>query len=227
MYSLQDYNQLPNLPGIYKLIDLESGKFYFGSSINIKRRIWQHAYRFKRGNHSNPIMQAIWNKNSNRLMCQIIHILHNADKDMLLIAEQAVLDACGVGSNPYCMNVLIKANSHLGVKRRPESIEKLRKVHLGRKLSDEHKQKLRMAKLGKKQSPEFIAKRTAGQKGKPCKRPKGILMPSLRKLTDDQVRELRKLKSNGYSYSQLKEIYKLGHGTIQKIVSGQSYGDVK
>ena len=172
-------------------------------------------------------MQAIWNVEPNRFKFLCLETLEGANKEAILKAEQKHLDQSYVGENPLCMNILLVANSHLGVKRRPESVEKLRQIHLGKKLSDEHKQKLRMAKLGKKQSPEFIVKRTAGQKGRPCNRPKGIMMPSLRKLTDDQVRELRKLKAGGYSYTQLKEIYKLGHGTIQKIVSGQSYGDVK
>ena len=172
-------------------------------------------------------MQAIWNVDPDRLHFIVLETLDGADKEAILKSEQKHLDQSRVGENPNCMNILLVANSHLGVKRRLESIEKLRKIHLGKKLSEEHKQKLRMAKLGKKQSPELIAKRTSGQKGRPCNRPKGVMMPSLRKLTEDQVRELRKLKASGISYAQLKEIYKLGHGTIQKIVSGQSYGDVK
>ena len=224
MYS---YKHLPKCAGIYLISDIKSGKFYIGSSINVRRRITQHIYSFSKNKHSNPIMQAIWNVDPDRFNFLCLENLEGADKETILKAEQRHLDQSHVGENPLCMNILLVANSHLGVKRRPESVEKLRQIHLGKKLSDEHKQKLRMAKLGKKQSPEFIAKRTAGQKGRPCNRPRGIMMPSLRKLTGDQVRELRKLKDAGYSYTQLKEIYKLGHGTIQKIVSGQSYGDVK
>jgi len=172
-------------------------------------------------------MQAIWNVDPDRLHFIVLETLEGADKGAILKSEQKYLDQSCVGKNPNCMNILMVANSHLGVKRRPESIEKLRRVHAGRKTSEATKAKQRAAKLGVKQSPEHIAKRTGGQKGRPCNRPKGVMMPSLRKLTDDQVRELRKLKVSGTSYTQLKEMYKLGHGTIQKIVSGQSYGDVK
>ena len=221
------YSHLPQCAGVYLISDIKSGKFYIGSSINVRRRVWQHIYRFKRGDHSNPIMQAIWNSDQTRLNFLCLEMIEGADKGLLLKAEQKHLDQSGVGKNPLCMNILLVANSHLGVKRRPESIEKLRKVHLGKKLSEEHKQKLRLAKLGKKQSPELIAKRTAGQKGRPCNRPKGVYMPTLRKLTSDQVREMRKLKTEGLSYAKLKEIYKLGHGTIQKIINRQSYADVQ
>lgn len=226
MYSIQDYQSLPQDPGIYKLIDIESGKFYFGSSINVRRRIWQHVYRFKRGDHSNPIMQAIWNKNPKRFMCQVLNVLKGADKQMLLFAEQAVLDAYGVGTNPSCMNVLVKANSHLGVKRRPESIEKLRRVHIGRKTSEETKAKQRAAKLGKPLSEEHKKKIGDAARGKKINRPKGIMMYGRRKLSNEQVVELRKLKQSGMSYSALKQKYGLGVGTIQKIVNRQSYSDV-
>jgi len=224
MYS---YTHFPKCAGVYLISDNASGKFYIGSSINIRRRITQHIYSFNKNKHSNPIMQAIWNVDPDRLHFIVLETLEGADKGAILKSEQKYLDQSCVGKNPNCMNILMVANSHLGVKRRPESIEKLRRVHAGRKTSEATKAKQRAAKLGVKQSPEHIAKRTGGQKGRPCNRPKGVMMPSLRKLTDDQVRELRKLKVSGTSYTQLKEMYKLGHGTIQKIVSGQSYGDVK
>lgn len=224
MYS---YSHLPTCPGIYLISDIKSGKFYIGSSVNVRRRISQHVYRFVRNTHSNPIMQSIWNADPSRFNFICLEALDGATKEDLLKTEQKHLDQSHVGKNRLCMNILLVANSHLGVKRRPESIEKLRKIHVGRKLSDEHKLKLRLAKLGKKQTPEQITKRTAGQKGRPCNRPKGILMPTLRKLSPDQVRELRKLKDSGVSYAELKKMYGLGQGTIQKIVARQSYADVQ
>jgi isopropylmalate/homocitrate/citramalate synthase len=172
-------------------------------------------------------MQAIWNSDQTRLNFLCLETIECADKGLLLKAEQKHLDQSGVGKNPLCMNILLVANSHLGVKRRPESIEKLRKVHIGRKASEETKAKQRAAKLGVKQSPEHIAKRTGQQKGKSCNRPKGVMMYALRKLTNDQVSELRKLKIAGVTYANLKNMYGIGIGTIQKIINRQSYADVE
>ena len=226
MYSFT-YVTLPKSPGIYRIKDRDSEKFYVGSSINIKRRVTQHIYRLNKGSHPNPIMQAIWNKDPCRLYFECVKIVKNADKKTLLELEQKYLDKAGVGKNKNCMNVLLIANSHLGVKRSPESVEKLRKIHIGRKASEETKAKQRAAKLGGKLSEEHKKKIGNSARGKKINRPKGILMPTLRKLTEDQVRELRNLKEAGMSYSKLQEKYSLAIGTIQRIVSRQSYMDVQ
>jgi group I intron endonuclease len=217
---------IPNKAGIYRIDDCVSNKFYIGSSINIKRRVTQHIYRFKRGDHSNPIMQAIWNKDFKRLSFSVLEIINSEEKKDLLKAEQKYLNMANVGKNKLCMNILIVANSHLGVKRRKESIEKLRKVHIGRKTSEETKLKQRLAKLGTKQSLETILKRTSNQKGRPCNRPKGIYMPTLRKFTSAQIQEIRKLKSEGLSYSKLQTIFPASIGVLQRIISKESYADV-
>lgn len=226
MYSFS-YTIFPKCAGIYRIEDTQSKRFYIGSSINMKRRLTQHIYRLNRGDHSNPILQSIWNKDSCRLYFKCLKKLNTTDKKVLLEEEQKYLDKARVGINKNCMNILSVANSHLGVKRRPESIEKLRKVHIGRKATEETKLKQRLAKLGKKQSPETIAKRTAGKKGKPCNRPKGIYMPTLRKFTSEQVKEIRKLKANGLSYSKLQAIFPASAGVLQRIISRESYADVE
>ena len=155
MYS---YSHLPSCAGIYLISDIKTGKFYIGSSINVKRRVWQHVYRFKRGDHSNPIMQAIWNSDPDRFNFLCLETIEDATKENILKAEQKHLDQSHVGENPLCMNILLIANSHLGVKRRPESIEKLRQINLGRKASEETKTKQRAAKLGTKLSEEHKKK---------------------------------------------------------------------
>ena len=203
-----------------------SEKFYIGSSVNVKKRISQHIYRLKKGSHTNPILQAIWNSNENRLLFECLEIIDSTDKDVILKAEQKYLDDAGVGINKKCMNILKIANSHLGVKRSEETKAKLLKVHLGRKASPETRLKQSLAKLGKKQSPEFIAKRTAGQKGRKINRPKGIWQPKLRKFTVEQVVEMRKLKSDGYSYTQISKMFNVSHGGLQKIIARTTYGDV-
>jgi Mor family transcriptional regulator len=171
-------------------------------------------------------MQAIWNKDSNRLQFSCLEILEHANKEDLIHAEQQHLDKANVGNNEYCMNILRVANSHLGIKRSPETIEKLRKIHIGRKASEETRAKQRAAKLGKKQSLETIIKRTGLQKGRSCNRPKGVLMLTLRKLSAEQVKELRDLKASGMSYLQLQSKYSLALSTIQRIISRKSYMDV-
>lgn len=45
--------------GFYTLIHVPTGHFYFGSSVNLKRRIWAHAGSIGRGDHENPKLRGL------------------------------------------------------------------------------------------------------------------------------------------------------------------------
>ena len=48
--------------GIYKIINKTNGKYYVGSSNNIKGRWWNHKYQLSNNKHPNPHLQSSWNK---------------------------------------------------------------------------------------------------------------------------------------------------------------------
>lgn len=48
--------------GIYLIACTSSGRKYVGQSVDVERRWWQHKNQAKKGRHSNPIIQASWNK---------------------------------------------------------------------------------------------------------------------------------------------------------------------
>jgi group I intron endonuclease len=227
MYKLNDQSVFPNSPGIYSITCGETGKFYIGSSVNIRERIGQHIYRLKKNTHSNPILQAIWNDDPLRLVFDCVEMIESKEKSVILQAEQRHLDKAGVGSNRMCMNVLITANSHLGLKRSEETKRKLREANLGKKLSPEHIEKLRLAKIGKKQSPEHIRKRTGNQKGRKINRPKGIIRASQRALSADQVRELRRLRESGLSWCKLAEAFNMSSGAVKRAATRVTYQDIE
>lgn len=47
--------------GVYKITNIESGKFYIGSSKDIENRIVDHIRDLKKNDHSNIILQRSWN----------------------------------------------------------------------------------------------------------------------------------------------------------------------
>lgn len=47
--------------GVYKITCLENGKFYIGSSKNIKRRWNNHRWNLRNGKHHNYFLQSDWN----------------------------------------------------------------------------------------------------------------------------------------------------------------------
>jgi len=223
MITLYEYNTLPKLPGIYKFHDIETGRFYIGSSMNLRKRIGNHFYSFNRNIHKNPILQALWNKDPMRFRCEILILLDEVSKETLLKFEQIQLDNSNVGKNELCMNVLHIAGSHYGRKRSPETVAKLREINRGRSPSAEAREKMRQAKIGKKLTEEHKAK--ISNKGKRINRPLGI-KSTIRKLSDEQVKELRRLRADGLSWRMLANKYKLNISVTRRIGLNLTYKDI-
>jgi group I intron endonuclease len=76
--------------GIYKITNKKNGKIYVGSSLNIYKRWWYHAERLNNNTHTNPHLQASWNKYGGNNFCFSIIEIVNADN--LLEREQYWID---------------------------------------------------------------------------------------------------------------------------------------
>ncbi len=50
------------MKGVYKIVNLESGKYYVGSSNDLHKRWTQHLSCLRRGKHKNRHLQNAWNK---------------------------------------------------------------------------------------------------------------------------------------------------------------------
>ena len=127
--------------GIYKITS-PSGKFYIGSSKNIKKRWRSHRSELSRGKHANKALQRAFNKYGN-LDFEVIIICRFED---LLLYEQIAID----GLLPD-YNVLRVAGRLDGYRHSDETRRRLSESHKGRKLPPEQR-----AKIGKA-SREFFA----------------------------------------------------------------------
>ena len=47
---------------IYRITNMINNKYYIGSAESFARREWQHKYKLKKGEHTNPHLQASWDK---------------------------------------------------------------------------------------------------------------------------------------------------------------------
>lgn len=54
--------ELQNVCGIYKITNLINGKFYIGSSKNLRMRLWKHRALLRHNKHENLHLQNSWNK---------------------------------------------------------------------------------------------------------------------------------------------------------------------
>jgi group I intron endonuclease len=129
--------------GIYLIYNLKNGKFYVGSSVNIKRRWICHKRDLQNGSHCNSHLQRSWDKYGQNAFGWIV-IEPVQDINLLIQREQfwiVTLEACKDG---YNLNPT--AGSCLGRKHSAEARAKMSKTHRGKKLSEDHKRKFLSAR---------------------------------------------------------------------------------
>ena len=135
--------------GIYQIINTVNNKRYIGSAVNLKTREDQHFAHLRRGVHHSSYLQRSYNKYG--MDAFVFETLITCHPTMCVWYEQQFLDQL---KPEY--NVSPTAGSSLGIKRREDTKEKLRKINLGHITSEETKEKLRTAITGKKRRPETV-----------------------------------------------------------------------
>jgi len=109
--------------GIYKITNLVNGKFYIGSSVNVKNRFSTHISELNSNTHGNIHLQRAWNKyGQDNFKFELIEIVE--DNKLLLEREQFFLDTFEPSYN-ICKN----ASNHLGLKYSDESRKKISENH--------------------------------------------------------------------------------------------------
>ena len=76
--------------GIYIIVNLQNGKRYIGSSINIYNRLHEHVHNLKNNKAHNQHFQNSWNKYGEE--CFIYSILEYCNKDIRFEREQFYID---------------------------------------------------------------------------------------------------------------------------------------
>lgn len=129
--------------GIYQILNMETGKCYVGSSVNIEKRIQRHKILLSGNKHINKKLQYSWNKHgSESFVFNVLEIVQPT-KELLIQREQYWIDHFESFTNGY--NLVPRAGTTLGHKLSEETKKRLSEVHKGKKLSEEAKKKLRIA----------------------------------------------------------------------------------
>jgi group I intron endonuclease len=81
---------IPIKPGVYKIANKKTGRFYIGSSQNLRRRMKAHFKDLRLGTHSNKFLQRSFVKDGKENFT--FEILEICLKEECLIKEQAVID---------------------------------------------------------------------------------------------------------------------------------------
>lgn len=134
--------------------------YYFGQTVNVRRRRREHLSRLKAESHMNPAMQNAYNKYRE----YEFEVLEKLPRDQLSAAEHALV-APRI-KDRKCMNNVIPLENGNYIPSE-ETRRRLSRALKGRVMSEETREKLRRANLGKKHSKETKRKRAEKRK-KPC-----------------------------------------------------------
>jgi group I intron endonuclease len=147
--------------GIYKIRNIETGKVYIGSSINLKKRVSKHKTELKTGRHHSQKLQRAWDKYGAQAF--EFFVLEMASNDELIEREQYWLDHFDCANDGY--NILPTAGSSSGYKLTEEHRRKIGAGNAGKVRTDAMREKLSIAHMGHSTSVETRAKMGAAATG--------------------------------------------------------------
>lgn len=225
--------------GIYRIFNILDGKFYDGSSNNLKKREYQHFYDLKKNKHANAHLQNAYNKHGEEAF--VFVVLEECPVDKLIEIEQHYLDTDkawdrNVGYNVSAIAGRIEANEETRNKKSVSMKGKFagEKNPNWKKAPTTHTRAL-MSESAKNRPPiteETRIKLCGRNKGIPRSyevRKKISLAQSGNKahnakLTETQTDEIRTLYETGkYTQKQLGIMFNVARTTIQKVVENRTW----
>lgn len=131
---------MKNKCGIYKITNINNGKVYVGSAVNIKYRFKTHKRLLKNNKHFNTHLQSSYNKYGPKSFNY--EIIEFVCKEALLERETFWISYMNSNNRNYGYNKRLVVNSNLGIKLSEETRRKLSESHLGHKRSEETHKKI-------------------------------------------------------------------------------------
>jgi group I intron endonuclease len=162
--------------GIYRILNIVSGKAYIGSAANVKARLNWHKCYLRKGKHPNIKLQRTWAKHGEDAF--LFELIEEVEVPSLNIREQHYMDTYSAASIGYNIAPNAEGNrgrtltpehrakigaSSRGKPRSPETRARISAAQKGKKLSPEHIEKLREWFKRRKMTPEHIAALTRGR----------------------------------------------------------------
>ena len=207
-YDLYGYimHKIPlHICGIYCITSLDVRKQYVGCTSDLKVRLRLHRYDYIKHPEKSPKLYA--DMRTYTIERFKVELLEECVQDELASRERYWLDALGTEYQGY--NFYRKDFKHTG-----ETKQRFSWLRKGRIFSDEHRQSLSQARKGIKHSDETKkALQISGRKQS--------------RLSEQDVKDIKRLMQQRVSPSEIMRIYNIGRGTYYDIKYGKSWRDVQ
>lgn len=163
--------------GIYKIINKTNGKYYVGSSVNIKRRWKHHKYHLRKNLHCNKHLQNAWNKHGEssfdfvvieEVLAENIIQIEQTHLDLAKQEKDKCYNECFNSEGKISLSEARKKNISLALRGKVRTDEQKQRMsesrrgekhyNFGKHLSQSHKDKISQAEKGRVFSPEHLQK---------------------------------------------------------------------
>jgi len=214
--------EFKKVSGIYKISSLVDGKFYIGSAISLYTRWHHHKHNLLNNKHSNGKLQRFVNKHG--ILSIKIDIVEICEKEQLLQREQFYIDTL----KPF-FNICKVAGNTLGVKHTEDTKEKLSIMRKGKPtigmLGKKHTQQTKdlIAEKAKNRgiSKSFMDASIVANTGRThTKEHRDIISQKQRKISDEQVNEIKDSLSKGIKQIDLAIKYGVSQRVISRVKNG-------
>ena len=152
-----------------------NGRKYIGSAFDFNRRKYMHYWMLKRNEHSNPILQNVFNNMPSNEDLEWNILEENISQDNLYEVEQKYLDELFKLDKDKIFNVSDKARHPrvTGWKHSEEYKKKMSNLMTGKKKSTEARKNMSNTKKELWKNPEYKKKMSEAAKRRPSNR-KGV-----------------------------------------------------
>lgn len=160
--------RLPNVPAVYLIRNVITGRVYIGSTCMLRSRLLRHFSQLRNGTHCNTHLQRAWNLYGDRAFdVEVLEQFDSDDRLELRQSEEQWMQSYQCYDRTHGYNLDIRPCSASG-KVSEETREKMRRASTGRTftMSEQARRRISESQKGKQFSEEHRRKLSASLQGR-------------------------------------------------------------